>query len=60
MQLNASSITCESILEKYRLAIEHYERFTFAAFIQYECCIKTVSIYRRQGLFFDMEVFDVI
>uniref|UniRef100_A0A914WF28 Trafficking protein particle complex subunit 9 n=1 Tax=Plectus sambesii TaxID=2011161 RepID=A0A914WF28_9BILA len=45
------------IMDKFRLAIEHYERFSFAAFVEYECVVKASSVLKLEHHFFEMELF---
>lgn len=44
------------IVEKFKAALESYERFSFAAWIEYECMMKAASVFRYQRLYIDMEV----
>uniref|UniRef100_A0A0R3RQZ3 Trafficking protein particle complex subunit 9 n=1 Tax=Elaeophora elaphi TaxID=1147741 RepID=A0A0R3RQZ3_9BILA len=45
------------IVERFKTALESYERFSFAAWIEYECMMKTASVFRYQRLYVDMESF---
>ncbi|VDK77030.1 unnamed protein product [Gongylonema pulchrum] len=37
--------------------MEGYERFSFAAWIEYECMMKAASVFRYRRLYVDMEDF---
>uniref|UniRef100_A0A0R3QBS8 Terpene_synth_C domain-containing protein n=1 Tax=Brugia timori TaxID=42155 RepID=A0A0R3QBS8_9BILA len=37
--------------------LESYERFSFAAWVEYECMMKAASVFRDQRLYADMEDF---
>ncbi|KHN73550.1 Trafficking protein particle complex subunit 9 [Toxocara canis] len=52
-----NSIEHSEIVEKFKIALENYERFSFAAFIEYECMMKAASIFRFQRLYVEMEAF---
>ncbi|OZC10117.1 hypothetical protein X798_02707 [Onchocerca flexuosa] len=45
------------IVEKFKTALECYERFSFTAWIEYECMMKAASVFRYQHLYVDMENF---
>ncbi|VBB33958.1 unnamed protein product, partial [Acanthocheilonema viteae] len=45
------------IVERFKAALESYERFSFAAWIEYECMMKAASVFRYQRLYVDMEGF---
>ncbi|CAG9530714.1 unnamed protein product [Cercopithifilaria johnstoni] len=45
------------IVEKFKAALESYKRFSFAAWIEYECMMKAASVFRYQRLYVDMEGF---
>uniref|UniRef100_A0A8R1TQI6 Uncharacterized protein n=1 Tax=Onchocerca volvulus TaxID=6282 RepID=A0A8R1TQI6_ONCVO len=57
----AKSGKCEisyiEIVEKFKTALECYERFSFTAWIEYECMMKAASVFRYQHLYVDMENF---
>jgi hypothetical protein len=50
-------MTPEEILEKFILALEHYERFSFASTIEYECMVRASSVYRHHRRFIEAEAF---
>lgn len=52
-----SSLDANEIIEKFKMALENYERFSFAAWIEYECMMKAASVFRFQRLYIDMESF---
>uniref|UniRef100_A0A1I8AA06 Trafficking protein particle complex subunit 9 n=1 Tax=Steinernema glaseri TaxID=37863 RepID=A0A1I8AA06_9BILA len=54
---NRSTIDHSEILEKFRSALENYERFSFAAFIEYECMMKAASVFRHQKMLIETEAF---
>uniref|UniRef100_A0A914Z9L1 Trafficking protein particle complex subunit 11 n=1 Tax=Panagrolaimus superbus TaxID=310955 RepID=A0A914Z9L1_9BILA len=51
------SMTPEEILEKFILALEHYERFSFASTIEYECMVRASSVYRHHRRYIEAEAF---
>ncbi|TKR82440.1 hypothetical protein L596_016165 [Steinernema carpocapsae] len=52
-----SSVEHTEIIEKFRSALENYERFSFAAFIEYECMMKAASVFRHQRMLIETEAF---
>uniref|UniRef100_A0A9J2PDJ2 Trafficking protein particle complex subunit 11 domain-containing protein n=1 Tax=Ascaris lumbricoides TaxID=6252 RepID=A0A9J2PDJ2_ASCLU len=52
-----NSINHSEIVDKFKMALENYERFSFAAFIEYECMMKAASVFRFQRLYVDMQAF---
>lgn len=44
------------IVDRFKLSLEQYERFGFAAFIEYECVVRAASVYTHQRLFIEAEV----
>jgi hypothetical protein len=50
-------MTPEEILEKFILALEHYERFSFASTVEYECMVRASSVYRHHRRFIEAEAF---
>lgn len=45
------------IVDRFKLSLEQYERFGFAAFIEYECVVRAASVYTHQRLFIEAEAF---
>ncbi|KAK0405748.1 hypothetical protein QR680_018175 [Steinernema hermaphroditum] len=52
-----STVEHTEIIEKFRMALENYERFSFAAFIEYECMMKAASVFRHQKMLIETEAF---
>lgn len=52
-----SAINYTEIVERFKSALESYERFSFAAWVEYECMMKAASVFRDQRLYADMEDF---
>lgn len=46
----------KKIVSKFKSALENYERFSFAAFIEFECVLKTAEAYKQQRMFIETEV----
>ncbi|CAJ0920934.1 unnamed protein product, partial [Mesorhabditis belari] len=46
-----------TILESFEQAIEHYGKFGFASFLEYECMMKATDLFRLQGRYIEMEEF---
>uniref|UniRef100_A0A7E4UU45 Trafficking protein particle complex subunit 9 n=1 Tax=Panagrellus redivivus TaxID=6233 RepID=A0A7E4UU45_PANRE len=51
------SMTPEEILEKFVQALEHYERFSFASYVEYECMVRASSVYRHHRKYIETEMF---
>uniref|UniRef100_A0A915Q411 Trafficking protein particle complex subunit 11 domain-containing protein n=1 Tax=Setaria digitata TaxID=48799 RepID=A0A915Q411_9BILA len=56
-QSGKCGISYKEIVEKFKAALESYERFSFAAWVEYECMMKAASVFRYQRLYVDMEDF---
>ena len=50
-------MSLEDVLEKFILALEHYERFSFVSFVEYECMVRTSSVYRHHRKYIEAEAF---
>ncbi|EFO24879.2 hypothetical protein LOAG_03607 [Loa loa] len=50
-------ISYMEIIEKFKAALESYERFSFVVWVEYECMMKAASVFRYQRLYVDMEGF---
>jgi hypothetical protein len=46
----------KKIVSKFKSALENYERFSFAAFIELDCVLKTAEVYKQQKMFVETEV----
>lgn len=54
---SGTSLEFSDILEKFKCAIENYRRFSFVAYIEYECVIRAVSLLCLQRRYIEMEVY---
>ncbi|CAD5227966.1 unnamed protein product [Bursaphelenchus okinawaensis] len=50
-------IDIKDIIERFKSALKNYERFSFIAYIEFECVIRAVNVYRLQRQYIDTEVF---
>jgi hypothetical protein len=46
----------KKIISKLKSALENYERFSFVAFVEFECVLKVALVYRQQRMFVQTEV----
>jgi hypothetical protein len=46
----------KKIVSKLKLALENYERYSFAAFVELECVLKTALVFKQQRMFIETEV----
>lgn len=47
----------KDILDKFNLALENYNRFSFVAFIEYECMIRASSVYKYERDYLETDRF---
>lgn len=52
-----SAFEYTEIIEKFRQALENYERFSFLAYIEYECMIRASSVFRHQRMYVETDSF---
>lgn len=55
-KVSASLVSHVEILERFRNALEHYGRFSFTAYVEYECTMRAVSIFVFHRLYNETEV----
>jgi hypothetical protein len=55
-QLAKSPLDHEEIVERFKTALENYEKYSFAVMIEYECMIRASSVFKHQRLFVETEV----
>lgn len=46
----------KKIMSKLKSALENYERFSFVAFVEFECVVKMALVYKEQNMLSDTEV----
>uniref|UniRef100_A0A914EKI2 KIF-binding protein n=1 Tax=Acrobeloides nanus TaxID=290746 RepID=A0A914EKI2_9BILA len=56
-QLAKSPLDHEEIVERFKTALENYEKYSFAVMIEYECMIRASSVFKHQRLFVETEAF---
>lgn len=54
--VDPKDIDYKEIIDKLKLALENYERFSFIAFVEFECVIRAANVYRMQRLYIETEV----
>ncbi|KAI6223447.1 hypothetical protein M3Y95_00891200 [Aphelenchoides besseyi] len=47
----------KEIIARLKLALENYERYTFVSYVEFECVIRVVNVYRLERMFIETENF---
>ncbi|CAD5235267.1 unnamed protein product [Bursaphelenchus xylophilus] len=55
--IDPKEIDLKDIIERFKSALKNYERYSFIAFVEFECVIRVVNVYKMQRLYIDTEVF---
>ncbi|KAI6240334.1 hypothetical protein M3Y99_00465100 [Aphelenchoides fujianensis] len=57
LEKSQRDIDYKEIIGRLKLALENYERFTFASYVEFECVIRVVNVYRMERMFIETENF---
>lgn len=55
---NIVSISYLDILAKFRLALENYAKFSFAACFECECVVRSIDVFIFQRMYIESEVIE--